>query len=77
MEDFQQCWEELGEVQRGTGKSVPLYCDNRELLEMVKRGRMGEGEEAKGDDTRSIAHQVSSLLVIHAPHSLSFSLSLS
>ena len=53
VDDFLLLWERWGR------KEVPLYCDNSDLREMVERGGVGGGEGTRGDDTRSIAHQVS------------------
>ena len=51
VEDFLNCWGEWPTAER-----VPLYCENSELRERVRRGA---GSDVKpGDDTRSIAHQV-------------------
>ena len=37
---------------------VPLYCPNRELVEMGREGAVGGCEGVRGEDTRSISHQV-------------------
>ena len=59
VEELRHFWEQWGGGEGGVGEKVPLYCDNGALREMVKRGGGGGGEGGKGDDTRSIAHQVS------------------
>ena len=56
--DFSESWEKWGGREGG----VSLYCENSALCDMVRSGG-GRREEASGDDTRSIAHKVSSLLL--------------
>ncbi|CAI8004823.1 Probable methyltransferase TARBP1 [Geodia barretti] len=58
VEELRHFWEQWGGGEGGVGEKVPLYCDNGALREMVKRGGVGGGEGGKGDDTRSIAHQL-------------------
>ena len=68
VEELRHSWEQWGGGEGGVGKKVPLYCDNGALWEMVKRGGVGGGEGGKGDDTRSIAHQVSPRYPGSPPH---------
>ena len=66
--DFREDWGEgggegeggEGEIKGGGGRErVPLYCDNNLLREAIEGGRVQVKEEVRGEDTRSIAHQVS------------------
>ena len=52
--DFSQAWKRFGDG----GERVPLWCENSALCDVMRGGVRGGG--VRGDDTRSIAHQVSS-----------------
>ena len=54
-------FREVGEVWRRDVPPLPLSCCNAVLLKAVQELREEEGEEGKGDNTRSIAHHVRDL----------------
>ena len=62
--DFREAWERWGGGRGEGGTRIPLYCDSSVLREAVKMGRV---EGGKGDDSRSVAHQVSLLYCCTSP----------
>lgn len=57
--DFREAWGEGERGGEGGRERIPLYCDNNLLHEAIEGGKVQVKGEAKGEDTRSIAHQVS------------------